>query len=102
MTEDLDPTAGWLVLTTGAMALMSACAHPRPDLPPAEAERLRHLMAHKLLTSLGALRTHPLAPPPLREVAGRVQQHWQTLLALTPDAGQAVGGHLHAAPPQLH
>jgi hypothetical protein len=102
MPEDLDPAPGWLTLTAGVMALMSACAHPRPDLPPAEAERLRHLMAHKLLSSLGALRTHPLAPPPLRQVAGQVQRHWQTLLCLALEPAPQPGDCIHAAPPQVH
>jgi hypothetical protein len=106
MIEDLDTAPGWLTLTAGTMALMSACAHPRPDLPPAEAQRLRHLMAQKLLGSLGALRAHPLAPAPLREVAGRMQGHWQTLLSLPLERALDPAGHfgasVHAAPPQRH
>jgi hypothetical protein len=103
MSEDPQPMPGWLTLTGGVMALMSACAHPRPDLPPAEAERLRRLMAHKLLASLRALHGHPQAPPALRRVAAQVHRHWQALLLPAPAADTRVPACLvHAAPPQMH
>jgi hypothetical protein len=99
--HDVPDTPCWLALTAGAMALMSAYANPRSDLPACEAARLRSLVACKLLSNLDLLLEHPHAPPPLRQVAAHVHAHWQALHhpAAPPRAPKVT---VHAASPRLH
>jgi hypothetical protein len=60
----------WLALIAGAPALMGTYANRRTDLPAAEPERLRGLMAHERVLPLAPLRARLRMPRWLRRRSG--------------------------------